>query len=271
MGLAIITGGSSGIGLAMARLLLERGMDVLAIARDAAALGAARESLGPLGRRYQACACDVTAAAALDAACARAIGRYGPPALAIACAGIARPGRFLDLPAADHAEAMATNYLGSLHLARACLPAMAAVRSGRLLLVSSAAALGTFHGFSAYTPSKAAVRALGEALALEMAPHGVSVTIAFPPDTDTPQLHAELGQRTAVARAYLAGAPVLPAEAVAKALLAATEAGRRQVAPGMGPRAMLALPVLTGWIGRWRQSRLARRLDRGPWHGGGAR
>lgn len=261
MGLAIITGGSSGIGLAMARMLLGRGMEVLAIARDEATLLAARESLGPLGQRYQAAPCDVRIAASLHAVCAQAIGRHGAPALAIACAGIARPGRFLDLPSADHEEAMATNYLGSLNLARACLPAMAEAGSGRLLLVSSAAALGTFHGFSAYIPSKAAVRALGDALALEMAPHGVSVTVGFPPDTETPQLRAELSHRTAVARAYLKGAPVLSAEEVARALLAATEAGRRQVAPGIGPRVMLAMPVLTDWIGRWRQSRLARRLD----------
>lgn len=262
MGLAIITGGSSGIGFAMARGLLAAGMEVLAIARGEDRLRAARAELGAAGARYATTACDVRDALALRAACGAAILRHGPPTLVIACAGIAKPGVFLDLPLADHEAAMATNYLGSLNLAHACLPAMAEARRGRLLLVSSAAALGSFHGFSAYAPSKAALRALGDVLSLEMAPHGVSVTVGFPGDTDTPQLRAEIAERPPVARRYLRDAPILSAEAVARSLLSATLSGRRYAAPGLGPRAMLAFPRISDWYGRWCQARLARGLSR---------
>ena len=258
-GLAIVTGASSGIGWHVARELLARGMQVLAIARDAQRLEAARAALGA---GYHPVALDVREGPRLEAACAAAIARHGPPRWAVACAGVARPGRFLDLPAVEHARAMETNYLGSVHLARACLPAMARAGEGRLVLVSSAAALATFYGFSAYSPSKAALRALGDVLALEMAAHGVTVTTVFPPDTDTPQLRDELAHRPAVTRAYLGANAPLAAAFVARALLRGAAAGRRHLAIGAGPRFLLAWPWLCDILGRRRQQRLATALAR---------
>lgn len=242
------------------REFLDGGFAVLAVARDAGRLAAARAALGP---GFLPLACDVRDAAGLRAGIGAAIARHGAPAWAVACAGVARPGRFLDLEAEHHEAAVAVNYLGALHLARATLPAMAAAGRGRLLLVSSAAALAGFYGLSAYAPSKAALRALGDVLALEMAPHGVGVTVAFPPDTDTPQLREEMEHRPAVTRAYLRGAPAMRPEAVARAMIRGAEAGRRHVAPGLGPSLLLRWPVLGDLVGRWRQGRLAAALD-GP-------
>ncbi|WP_426959654.1 SDR family NAD(P)-dependent oxidoreductase [Muricoccus radiodurans] len=269
-GLAIVSGASSGIGWHVARLLLAREFTVLAIARDAARLRSARDAMGDAGPRYCPVALDVRDGAALREACAGAIARHGAPRWVVASAGIARPGRFLDIPPDEHEGAFRTNYLGSLHLAQACLPAMVRARGGRLVFVSSAAALGTFYGFTAYAPSKLALRALGDGLALEMAPHGVGVTTVFPPDTDTPQLEAEMAHRPPVARAYLRGAPVLAPEAVARALLDGAAAGRRHVTPGLGPTLLHRFPRIADWIGRRRQARLAAVLDApDPREGGG--
>lgn len=244
--LAIVSGASSGIGWHVARQLLAGGAVVLAIARDAARLQAARDALGALGAGYHPAPLDVQDASGVAAACRAAIGQHGSPGWVVACAGVARMGRFLDVPPAEHEQAWRTNYLGSLNLAQACLPAMVAARRGRLVLVSSAAALGTFYGFSAYAPSKAALRALGDILALEMAPHGVSVTTAYPPDTDTPQLQEERAQRPPVTRAFLGRAPVLAPACVAREVLRGAAAGKRELAIGAGPRWLLAWP--RGWM-----------------------
>lgn len=243
--LAVLSGASSGIGFSLAEGLLARGAVVLALARDPGRLEAARARLpGALAPRYLPVPADVREAGPLAARVAEAIAAHGPPAWCIACAGVVRPGRFLDLTAAQHAEQWATNHQGAVNLLQACLPAMRAARRGRVVLVSSAAALGTFHGYSGYVPSKAGLRALGEILHLEMALSGVSVTTAFPPDTDTPQLHEERIMRPKVADAFLGRNPVLSPAVVAAAILRGAERGRRHVVPGFGTWLLYRFPWL---------------------------
>lgn len=244
-GLAVISGGSSGIGLALAGALAERGATVLAIARGAERLDAAREALpAALRPRYLPLAADVRDAAGLSARIEEAVGRHGAPAWCIACAGIVRPGRFLDLSAEDHADQWATNHQGAVNLLRACLPAMKATGRGRIVLVSSAGALGTFHGYSGYAPTKAALRTLGDILHLELSLSGLTVTTAFPPDTDTPQLQEEIRNRPKVAKIFLGGNPVLAPQHVAALILAGAERGRRHVVPGFGAWLLYRFPWL---------------------------
>jgi 3-dehydrosphinganine reductase len=262
---AVVTGGTSGIGAAIVQNLLAHGLQVLVIARRRACYEAQRAALpASLADRLSFLALDVRDAAGLQAGLEAAIAARGAPDWVVTCAGVAEPGCFLDLPLASHETQWATNYNGTLNVLRVCAPAMVQAGSGRLVLISSAAALGTFYGYSAYSPSKFAVRALGDILRLELRPHGISVTTAFPPDTDTAQLAHEKPLRPPVAERFLTGNPVLSPQAVAQEIIAAADRGRAHVAPGAGTRLFLRMPRLFDAVFRWQQQRLAARLRQEP-------
>lgn len=234
---ALVTGGSSGIGLALAEALRGRGCHVVILGRDPGRLAAASARLG--GRHVEALAMDVTEGPAVAAGMAALVARLGPPEWVITSAGLAIPGRFLDQPLAEHEAQWRANYLGSLHVVHALAPSMARAGQGRIILVSSAAALGGFAGYGAYAPSKWAVRGLGEILSLELGAHGVHVLTAFPPDTDTPQLAGERARRPAFTARFAAGNTPLSAGFVAARILAAADRGARHVAPGFGASLLL--------------------------------
>lgn len=237
---ALITGGSSGIGLALAEALQRRGCRVIIIGRDPARLETAMARLQPLGPvPPEALALDVSDATAVAAAMATLLARHGSPAWVITSAGIAWPGRFLEQPLAEHEAQWRTNYLGTLHILHAVAPAMAQQGQGQIILISSAAALAGFAGYSAYAPSKWALRGLGDILSVELGVHGVSVLTAFPPDTETPQLAEERARRPAFTARFAAGNTPLHPEFVASRILRAADRGQRQVAPGFGASLLL--------------------------------
>ncbi|MXN64645.1 SDR family NAD(P)-dependent oxidoreductase [Stappia sp. GBMRC 2046] len=232
---AFITGGSSGIGLALAERLAGKGHDLALFARRRGALEEARDSLVSKfpGRRIEIFSVDVSEGDEVGAAVAAAVERMGAPGWAIANAGIARPGLFMEQPLEDHLEQMRTNYFGALQFSRDCVQAMAAAGGGRLVFVSSGAAFFGIHGYSAYAPSKFAMRGLAEVLRVELAPHDISVTLAYPPDTDTPQLVMESKTKPAATKAITAGGGLWPAGRVAEKIVAGADRGKFIVAPGL--------------------------------------
>jgi 3-dehydrosphinganine reductase len=237
---ALVTGGSSGIGLALAEALQARGCRVVLVARDAGRLAAAAARLTPLGPvPPETLALDVGDAAAVRAAMEGLLARHGAPAWVVTSAGIAWPGRFLDQPLAEHEAQWRTNYLGTLHVLHALAPAMARAGRGQVILIASAAALGGFAGYGAYAPSKWALRGLGDILSIELGAHGVRVLTAFPPDTDTPQLAEERARRPAFTARFAAGNTALSPGSVAASILRAADRGRRHVAPGFGASLLL--------------------------------
>jgi 3-dehydrosphinganine reductase len=178
---------------------------------------------------------------------------FGPLGIAVANAGIARPGLFADQSLDDHLSQLQTNYIGSLHLARAAVPAFG--KSGRLVFVASGAALIGIHGYSAYAPSKFAVRGLAEVLRVELAARGISVTVAYPPDTDTPQLAAENRTKPASTRQFTEGSGIFSADRVAADIVRAALRGQFQVTTGMSIRMLMWCQDLLGPYLRWEQRR----------------
>lgn len=219
--IAVISGGSSGIGLACAHALIQRGYLVVIMARDAQRLREAAQSSGA-----KALPLDVTD----REACHRAIGdireKHGRIDWLIACAGTVEPGMFETLDYASHRAQMETNYFGALHLVEPVAAVMRDQGAGRITLVSSAAAFVGIAGYSAYAPSKFAVRALGETLRVELAPAGVQVSVAFPPDTDTPQLAKENLTKPEATKQITQSGGVFSAEVVAGKMIAQAESGR---------------------------------------------
>jgi 3-dehydrosphinganine reductase len=195
----IITGGSSGIGKATAKLLAADGASVFIIARDEGKLGQAvreieRERVSP-DQRVGAFKADVRSYEEVEAAVADITEAGGPPDILINSAGIDHPGYFEELPLSAFRDMMDTNYFGTLHAVKAALPHMMAKRSGHIVNISSIAGfLGVF-GYTAYGASKFAVLGFTEALRSELKPHNIGVSVLCPFDTDTPQLWAESGLR----------------------------------------------------------------------------
>jgi len=249
-GHAIITGGSSGIGLATARLLAQSGMDVSLIARGEARLAAAKAALDALRRRpaqkFAIYPADIGDPDQAERAVGLAIATSGAPDLLVTSAGIARPGYFAELPREAFEEAMRVNYFGTLHAIRAAVPPMRERRRGRIALVSSGAGLFGIFGYSAYAPSKFALRGLAETLRAELRGDGIGVSIIYPPDTDTPQLAEENRMKPRETRRITRHGGLWQPEDVAHALVRGATAGRFTITPGWR---IAALHRLAGPLG----------------------
>mmetsp|Transcript_41517 Transcript_41517/g.93625 ORF Transcript_41517/g.93625 Transcript_41517/m.93625 type:complete len:355 (-) Transcript_41517:229-1293(-) len=226
----VVTGGSSGIGKSIARLALERGArSVTILARKASTLEAARTELASSvksGQSVFAHSVDVGSSpdkvkAAMEAACSES----GPVDVLVNCAGTSVPGRFEDLDASVFEQMMRVNYLGSVYPTRAVVPAMKARGSGRVVFVSSQAGQVGVFGFAAYSPSKFALVGLAQVLRMELKPYGVGVSIAFPPDTDTPGFALENTCKPEETRLISETAGLFKPDEVARGIVGGLERG----------------------------------------------
>ena len=229
----VISGGSSGIGLEIASLLAKKGYRLALLARDPERLAAAQASLQTVKKTdVLLLPVDVTQTEACGGAIDEVIRKWGRIDWLVTSAGQVEPGLFLEADQASFRRQMETNYFGTLSLVHPVARIMQAQGQGRITLVSSAAAFIGVAGYSAYAPSKFAVRGLAEVLAVELKPSGISVSLAMPPDTDTPQLAGEMAIRPEVTRRIAAGGGVMSAEAVARSIVGGALAGRFLLAPG---------------------------------------
>ena len=221
----LVTGGSSGIGRAFVRRMVDVGarVSVLALADDD--LAATDRELRDRGAQYATAAVDVTDQPALVAAIERVTRELGPCDVLLTCAGIAHPGYFEQLEDAIFRRTMEVDYFGTLYALRAVVPAMIARRSGSVVGISSAAGLVGIFGYTPYAPAKFAVRGLLESLRCELAPYGVHVGCVCPADTDTPQLAYENRFKPPETRAISGQIKPLPADRVAAAIERGIERG----------------------------------------------
>jgi 3-dehydrosphinganine reductase len=222
---AIVTGGSSGIGLETARLLGERGARVSIVARDRGRLTAAREATGAVA----AASIDVTDGDAVSEGFAKLVATHGPCALLVANAGSAHPGYFERLDESVFREQMELDYFGTLHAVRAVVPAMLERREGTIVGVASAAALLGVFGYSAYAPAKFAVRGLMETLRAELGVRGLCIACCYPPDTDTPGFARENEIKPPETAAVSAAIKPVSPERVAAAIVKGIERDRTAI------------------------------------------
>jgi NAD(P)-dependent dehydrogenase (short-subunit alcohol dehydrogenase family) len=176
---AWITGGGSGLGRALALEMASRGASVAVSGRRQEKLDEVVAALAAAGHRGLAVPCDVTDEASVQAAVDRVVSELGQLDVCVANAGFSVTGRVERLTAADWRRQFETNVIGVAITARAALPALKQT-GGRLALVGSVAAYVTAAGLAPYSGSKAAVRAMGEALWLELQGTGVSCTTIHP-------------------------------------------------------------------------------------------
>lgn len=233
---ALVVGGSSGIGLALAREFVRKGACVHIAARRQNLLGSAlaqlqRESPHPEAP-HTAHSCDVTKDEDVARLFAELSALGGSPIIVVNAAGMTIPGLFVDAPGEDLERMMDANFMGTVRIVRAAVPHMIAQRRGYILNVSSLASLITCFGMTGYCASKFAVRGFTETLRAELKLDGIEVSLLCPPDTDTPMLAAEIPLRSLETDALSGSAQLLTAEQVAKAAIAGMEKGRATIVPG---------------------------------------
>lgn len=218
MELAIVTGGTSGIGLATARRLARSFDLALLYSQDEARAQAVEAEFAGRARCFRV---DVASDAAVGRGYAALLEHYrsSAPAVLVNCAGIGRVMQFFvqsrSLDAAQ--ELMNVNYFGTLRMVQKVLPGMYARKSGAIVNVSSVAASGGYRGYIGYAESKAAVECFTRNLASEVGHRGVSVNCVAPGLVETRQSEAFVQQ----ARARSINAPLgrlLGADEVARVI-----------------------------------------------------
>lgn len=236
----LITGGSSGIGLAAAKQLAAGGAHVWLSARRTELLESALKEV-QASRLNDAQRCgivssDVSKAEQAQEMVENVIRSAGVPDVVINSAGDALPGYVEELSQDVFEHLMQVNYFGTVYVTKALLPGMLARGSGHIINLSSMAGYLAVFGYSAYSASKYAVTGFSEVLRAEMKPHGIRVSVAFPPDTDTPQLANEEPFKPPETKAISGNPKVLSAEKVASEILLQAEKGRFMIFPGTDSR-----------------------------------
>jgi len=236
----LVTGGSSGIGLAAAKLLSAQGAHVWLAARRQGQLEAALKEV-EAARQSSSQGCGIVAAdlsdpAQAEAAVARVTRAAGRLDVVINSAGITQPGYVQALPLEVFRRLMEVNYYGTVYVAKAALPGMLERGAGHIINISSMAGYVGVFGYSAYDATKFAVAGFSEVLRAEMNPHGIRVSVAFPPDTDTTQLKYEQPFTPAETKAISGAAKALSAETVARSILKQAEKGHFFIFPGFDSR-----------------------------------
>lgn len=230
----LITGGSSGIGKAIAADAVRRGVKVCLVARDQAKLDATVQELRAIKADCQLStisAC-VTDSAAIESAVSIAESAHGPIDLLINSAGSAVPGYFEDIPIEDFSRQIEINYLGTIRVIKAVLPSMKARGQGWIVNVSSLAGVKGVFGYTAYCGSKFAVTGVSEALRSELYRYGIGVTLLCPPDTRTPGLAQEAATKPIETKRISETGALLEPKEVASALWKGLTRNRLLIVPG---------------------------------------
>lgn len=249
---ALITGGSSGIGRAVAHRLASRGIRVFLVARDESRLDQAIAELEPYNIQCGRFAADVADAEQAAAAVAAAEREVGSLQLVLNAAGVVTPGYVLQCGAEDFARHMRINFMGTVHVNAAALPGMIERRAGWIANVSSVAGLKGVFGYAGYCASKFAVVGYSEALRAEMRQYRIGVSVLCPPDTRTPMLEQETPLRPVETQRLADMGNVLEPEAVADALVTGLRRGTFRIVPGLDAKIMCIadrlLPGLVDWM-----------------------
>jgi short-subunit dehydrogenase len=225
----LITGGSAGLGKALAKIVAKKGANVTIIARSTDKLKIAQQEIQKStvnkNQKIIYFAADVTKFQDINEAINKALIENGAIDLLIANAGSSTPGYFVDLTVESMKKEFDLNYFGVIHTIKAALPSMIEKSRGHISIISSAAAFIDFVGYTNYAASKRALAAFAEGLRHEMVPHKIDVSCYFPTNIDTDCFVEENKTKPAEA-VTIEGAHANTPESVAQSLIDGFASGR---------------------------------------------
>ena len=260
----VVTGGSSGLGKAIAGAFAQRGAQVVIAARRADALAAAADELRALGFDVAVVAADVTRADDVERLFAKTIERFGRLDVLVNNAGRSMRRAIADTTADEFRELFELNVVGLVRCTRAALPHLLAQR-GHVVNVGSLAGRSAARYIGAYPASKFAVTAYSQQLRLELGPQGLHVLLVCPGPIAREQPRDEQHRSDQAAdglpaSAYLPGGGVrtrlLSPQRLAAEIVRACETRRSELIRPRSARLLLVLQQLSPRLGDWLVKRL---------------
>ncbi len=234
-----LTGGSEGIGLALARAFSQAGAHVVIFSRSddklKKAVAATEKVRKNASQRIGSFKLDVTNEAAVKKVLSEAVREYGVPDVFVNNAGRSLPNYFEQIPSSQLEEIMRVNLYGVWYTLSAILPHMKA-KGGYVVNTSSMSGFMGVFGYADYTASKFAVIGLTEVLRSEYLKHNITFSVLCPSDIDTPGFKEENKHKPPETMAATGNAKLMRPEAVAGACLKGMKKGKFVIIPGSTPR-----------------------------------
>ena len=242
--LVLVTGASSGIGEATAKLYAENGARVLLLARSEERLGRVAEAIGRNGGAASAFPVDLASPEAVAETAARIKREHGTPDILINNAGAGRWLPLLETSPVEARDMIEVPYLAAVYVSRAFLPEMVARRSGAIACITSPASYLAWPNACAYIAARHALRGFTEALRSEVKGKGLKVTLVVLGTVETPYWQHNPGSREHVPATNQTLMPTLSVEEAAATILNGIAAGKTTVVkPGLY-RALFLLNAL---------------------------
>jgi NAD(P)-dependent dehydrogenase (short-subunit alcohol dehydrogenase family) len=204
---AVVVGGTSGIGRAIAHALAEAGADVVATSRRMEQVEAAANEIEERGRRSLRVASDVSNSDSLRSVLDASVAAFGKVDILINSAGRTKRAPTLDFPEEDWAAILDTNLTGTLRACQIFGRHMIERKYGRIINIASLSSFVALYEVAAYSASKAAVASLTKSLAVEWAAHGVNIN-AIAPGVFRTALNQKLLDQTERGREFLLRTPM---------------------------------------------------------------
>lgn len=238
-----ISGGSSGIGLATAKLFASLGAHVFIFARRVTMLERAIREIEALHvsttQRFSFSSIDVTDSGDVALKLEAAVAGFGNPHIVINSAGLAYPDYFEKIPYEKFDETIKINLYGTWNVLTCLVPHMKG-SGGHIVNISSVAGFIGVFGYTAYSASKFALIGFSESLRSEMKPYGIKVSVLCPPDTDTPGLALENETKPPELKAISGNAGLMSPQDVAQAMLKGMEKNKFLIIPGFEGKSIYA-------------------------------
>jgi 3-dehydrosphinganine reductase len=246
-----LTGGSSGIGLATAKMLAQKGAHVAIFARRQQVMEDAVKEISACRcmpeQKFYSAVLDVSRHEDVDKVLQKAVSDFGIPDVLINCAGRAKPGYFAEIPYAQFDETIKIDLYGAWSTCSFLVPLMKK-RGGYIVNVSSICGFIGVFGYSDYSAAKFGVMGFSEALRSEVKPQGITVSVLCPPDTDTPGFAEENKTKPPETKEIEGTAGLMKPEQVASALLKGMGKGEFMIIPGAESKFTYVMKRLFPWL-----------------------